>query len=591
MPKQLVKVPSLIYTLKIESMEVHGKSQTIDEKPQILDEILGNRVTGVPLRDGKVKLKSHEYTFYASVMDGEEIEKVKQYFVKSSIPQAPIDNNSEEEQILRPLRHSLGISKAEIPTLKSVILETEKKNLELVARSDKQSSLPDFPAQFQKVLALVDSKNEAFDEKKKENRNDKAFHQAVSTKLTNMTSRCSNDLVPIEIDPKSHPFDLKIIHEGRNISVMIHNLKMTKQTNGEHNVLMEILKNQRKLFVRFKSPLEISKGLTLVEFVSHETDLTEEILKKCFWIKPFRMMAENLIVEELTEKMTFEFEKMGKNQNEIFAVRASYRNYLENELIHLKDYLEIEFKLMKDLIVITQNSLNADFLFRAKISRISNTKVTLEAIDYINEIEIIKDSDGWSLLGDKSIKIKMFKFPICLQDIPKCVYSLKIQGIPAKPVTKPDLLNDIFEVDDESMTKFKIRTKKLSSNQVTLKTQKAKNFEKVLLVHLEGFQSLYENLENNVKYEGTIADIDDHEVIWIMLKSMENDMNLMLQILSTAMDLLANSKNLNLDYKPKVGEICYFKDDQELLRLVITFVSQCNMQCCQLYLILQGCCD
>ena len=331
MPKQLVKVPSLIYTLKIESMEVHGKSQTIDEKPQILDEILGNRVTGVPLRDGKVKLKSHEYTFYASVMDGEEIEKVKQYFVKSSIPQAPIDSNSEEEQILRPLRHSLqeslGISKPEIPTLKSVILDTEKKNLDLNAKSDKQPFVPDFPTQFQKVLALVDSKNEAFDEKKKENRNDKAFHQAVSTKLTNITSRCSNDLVPIEIDPKSHPCDLKIIHEGRNISVMIHNLKLTKQTSGEHNVLMEILKNQRKLFVKFKSPLEISKGPTLVEFVSHEVDLTEEILKKCFWIKPFRMMAENLIVEELTEKMTFEFEKMGKNQNEIFAVRASYRNY------------------------------------------------------------------------------------------------------------------------------------------------------------------------------------------------------------------------------------------------------------------------
>ena len=87
-----------------------------------------------------------------------------------------------------------------------------------------------------------------------------------------------------------------------------------------------------------------------------------------------------------------------------------------------------------------------------------------------------------------------------------------------------------------------------------------------MLVHLEGFQSLYETLENNVKYEGTITDIDDHEVIWIMLKSMESDMNEMLQILSSAMVLLANSKHLNLDYKPKLGEICYFKEDDELLR-------------------------
>ena len=64
------------------------------------------------------------------------------------------------------------------------------------------------------------------------------------------------------------------------------------------------------------------------------------------------------------------------------------------------------------------------------------------------------------------------------------------------------------------------------------------------------------------KYSGMISYLDD-DVVWIVLGTDQDRLNLLLQTCQEGFKLVQSSKNLKKSYEPKIGEICYFKDNEE----------------------------
>ena len=63
-------------------------------------------------------------------------------------------------------------------------------------------------------------------------------------------------------------------------------------------------------------------------------------------------------------------------------------------------------------------------------------------------------------------------------------------------------------------------------------------------------------------YSGMISYLDD-DVVWIVLGTDQDRLNLLLQTCQEGFKLVQSSKNLKKSYEPKIGEICYFKDNEE----------------------------
>ena len=89
--------------------------------------------------------------------------------------------------------------------------------------------------------------------------------EELKSKLENVKNdaNCLEDngvFVPVEIDETSNPFNLRVKIKnngaGDTFYVILHNLKLIKQSSGEHDVMMQILsrKNQ-KLYATRKSPI------------------------------------------------------------------------------------------------------------------------------------------------------------------------------------------------------------------------------------------------------------------------------------------------------------------------------------------------
>ena len=53
------------------------------------------------------------------------------------------------------------------------------------------------------------------------------------------------------------------------------------------------------------------------------------------------------------------------------------------------------------------------------------------------------------------------------------------------------------------------------------------------------------------------------DVLWIVLGTDQDRLNLLLQACQEGFKLVQSSQNLKKSYEPKIGEICYFKDNEE----------------------------
>ena len=86
--------------------------------------------------------------------------------------------------------------------------------------------------------------------------------------------------------------------------------------------------------------------------------------------------------------------------------------------------------------------------------------------------------------------------------IPATLYALKIHGITAKPCENEEIFDEFFKIDNESdnLKKFKIGEIIGADNEVTLRTQQANNFEKTLMVKIDGYLALYQDLIIGKKY-------------------------------------------------------------------------------------------
>ena len=74
--------------------------------------------------------------------------------------------------------------------------------------------------------------------------------------------------------------------------------------------------------------------------------------------------------------------------------------------------------------------------------------------------------------------------------------------------------------------------------------------------------SLYFPLIIGQNHSGMISYLDD-DVVWIVLGTDQDRLNLLLQTCQEGFKLVQSSKNLKKSYEPKIGEICYFKDNEE----------------------------
>ena len=53
------------------------------------------------------------------------------------------------------------------------------------------------------------------------------------------------------------------------------------------------------------------------------------------------------------------------------------------------------------------------------------------------------------------------------------------------------------------------------------------------------------------------------DVIWIVLGTDQDRLNLLLQACQEGFKLVQSSQILKKSYEPKIGEICYFQDNEE----------------------------
>ena len=628
LPKDLVKLPSVIFKVKVEMVDG-------EETPTIFNEIVNTRIIGIPLKD-QVKLKIHEYTFYAKVIEDEQVKHVRQHYEKArnskiaarfdaskgllsnnsgatdsnqqinskkEIEEIPKTENpsdscnkensskSNEDNLGTSLKNALALIQArnqqtnnekENPKLKSssdfCSKENSSKIKEDVPRVPLKKALASIQARKQQTVNGIEGANKNnLEELQKPTINDD-LPEDLKTKLKNVdltvnTLPSIGIFVPVKIDETSNPFDLRINFKIHTFSVIIHDLKPTKQTSGEHDVFMQILKS-KKLFATRMSPMYTDKSI-LIELICDDSDLSQEILQKCPWVKKVKMMEQDINHETINSNMTFEYEKIGGTQNEIFGVRKSFRDLLEKEFENMLPFFERENHFEVNQIIVTQCSMDESFLYRAKVSRCTSTQITLQDIDYGNApVEIFKTPNGensWCTdldVEDKDkIWFKLFKFPINFDKMPVTLFKLKIHGIPPKPVTKENIFDDCFvnvdEKGQETCVKFKIR-EIISGNEVTLKTQQIKYLEKVLCVQAEGYQSLYQNIPKG-NHTGVISDFDD-DFVWIMLVNMAEKMNSTLEILKKVLQIVETSSCVNLEYKPVEGEICYYKEEDQLTR-------------------------
>ena len=120
-----------------------------------------------------------------------------------------------------------------------------------------------------------------------------------------------------------------------------------------------------------------------------------------------------------------------------------------------------------------------------------------------SEVELYKSGENnWCLdPDDTDITFNLFKHPVHFDTIPATLYSLKINGITAKQCENEEIFDEFFKIDDEgdNLKKFKIG-EIIADNEVTLRTQQANNFEKTLLVKVEGYLALYQDLTIGKKH-------------------------------------------------------------------------------------------
>ena len=115
-----------------------------------------------------------------------------------------------------------------------------------------------------------------------------------------------------------------------------------------------------------------------------------------------------------------------------------------------------------------------------------------------SEVELYKSGENWCLdPDDTDITFNLFKHPVHFDTIPATLYTLKIHGITAKPCENDEIFDEFFKIDNEgdNLKKFKIgEIIGADDNEVTLRTQQANNFEKMLLVKIDGYLALYQDL-------------------------------------------------------------------------------------------------
>ena len=119
-----------------------------------------------------------------------------------------------------------------------------------------------------------------------------------------------------------------------------------------------------------------------------------------------------------------------------------------------------------------------------------------------SEVELYKSGENWCLdPDDTDITFNLFKHPAHFDTIPATLYALKINGITAKPIENQEIFDEFFKIDgdDDNLKKFKIG-EIIADNEVTLRTQQANNYEKTLLVKVEGYLALYQDLSIGKKH-------------------------------------------------------------------------------------------
>ena len=325
LPKDLVKLPSLIFKVKIEFDE------DLAEKPEIFDQIVNTRIIGIPQKD-TVKLKVQGTPYLGKIIEDEQVQYIRQYFQKARvsriaprIPNREFKSSSQENSNVVPNQTSPTVEKNESIEDKKVENSDNTSNFQehssmvknskasISSSNIKEKSPTVFNesdratvvrklADILKAQRLADSAKENPDENSAKSTSNSKF-EPLSEELKSKLAKVKHDVngledngifVPVEVDGTSNPFNLriKIKNASDTFSVILHNLKLIKQSSGEHDVLMQILcrKNQ-KLYATRKSPMydEITKNPIIIELISADCDLMKEILEKCSWVKPFKV--------------------------------------------------------------------------------------------------------------------------------------------------------------------------------------------------------------------------------------------------------------------------------------------------------------
>ena len=321
----MVKLPSLVFKVKIEFDE------ELAEKPEIFDQIVNTRIIGIPQKD-TVKLKVQGTPYLGKIIEDEQVQYIRQYFQKARvsrivprIPNRESKSSSQENSNVVPNQTSPTIERNESIEDKKVENSDNASNFQEHSSMVKNSkaSIPSSnikeksPTVFNesdratvvrkladilKAQRLADSAKENPDENSAKSTSNSKF-EPLSEELKSKLAKVKHDangleengiFVPVEVDGTSNPFNLriKIKNTSDTFSVILHNLKLIKQSSGEHDVLMQILcrKNQ-KLYATRKSPMydENTKNPIIIELISADCDLTKEILEKCSWVKPFKV--------------------------------------------------------------------------------------------------------------------------------------------------------------------------------------------------------------------------------------------------------------------------------------------------------------
>ena len=336
LPKDLVKLPSLVFKVKIEFDE------DLAEKPEIFDQIVNTRIIGIPQKD-TVKLKVQGTPYLGKIIEDEQVQYIRQYFQKARvsriaprIPNREFKSSSQENSNVVPNQTSPTVEKNESIEDKMVENSDNTSNFQEHSSMVKNSkaSIPSSNikeksptvfnesdratvvrklAEILKAQRLADSAKENPDENSAKSTSNSKFEplsEELKSKLAKVKHDANDDangledngiFVPVEVDETSNPFNLriKIKNTSDTFSVILHNLKLIKQSSGEHDVLMQILcrKNQ-KLYATRKSPMydENTKNPIIIELISADCDLTKEILEKCSWVKPFKVCKISKII-------------------------------------------------------------------------------------------------------------------------------------------------------------------------------------------------------------------------------------------------------------------------------------------------------